>query len=197
VKSRSGYTIIELLVVVAIMAITAGTLVSFNRLGQDQVTMYVEASKIVDVILRAKSLAISAYREPGRATCAHGIFIDTATNPGTFSLNRYLKKEATGGSSPVPCASIGSSTSKISYYDPRVVESSSSTLSRGIVFDAVETNISNIIFRPPDPEIFFFNPNGDISLGRTGTIVIKNSNSGDKIRIVVGQGGQITYNFID
>ncbi|MEK7094183.1 MAG: prepilin-type N-terminal cleavage/methylation domain-containing protein [Patescibacteria group bacterium] len=206
---RSGYTIIELLVVVAIMAITSATLISFNRLGQDQTTLYVEASRVIDIILRAKSLAISAYRDPGgRLTCAHGLHIDQLSSPASggsasptgnksFSLSAYLKKEA-GGTDPVfPCADITSSTARMDNYDRVVVQSSVYQLASGITFDRAETNAADIIFRPPDPQIVFFKPDGTPFPNSSTSIVITSKDGSDKIRISVGQGGQVTYNFVD
>ncbi len=191
---------IELLVVVAIMAIISGTLVSFSRIGHDQVTLYVEASKVIDVILRSKSLAISAYRDPdvSRVTCAHGLSIDLASDPGKFSLNRYLKKLQPDPSIPVPlCANIGSSTSIISNYDRVVAERGEYVLSRNVVFDASETTAADIVFRPPDPQIYFFAPDGTKLRASSSSIVVKNKNGSGRIRITVGQGGQVAYNFID
>jgi hypothetical protein len=110
-------------------------------------------------------------------------------------LNRYLKKQS---GTITPCANISSSTAVISNYDLVVAGSSSYVLAKDVVFDAVGTTISNIIFRPPDPQISFFDKNGVILPSAVnGSIVIMNSSGGGKINISVGPGGQITYNFVD
>lgn len=198
-RTRKGYTLIELLVVVAIMAITAGTLISFSKIGQDQTTLYIEASKIIDVALRAKALAISAYKDPNdtRISCAHGITLDLRPGENSFSLTRYLRKSPTDEA----CATMGNSNllSLGDRFERAVAESSTYVLSKGIVFDLASTTISDIAFRPPDPQIFFFDKSGMLPAPplRSGTIVIMDENGQSRIQIVIGQGGQITYNFIN
>lgn len=199
IRSREGYTLVELFVVVAIMIMMVGVLVSFSQLGQDQTNLYVEASKIIDVVLRSKSLAISAYRDPnfiGRATCGHGLSIDLSGDANTFHLVRYLKGE---DPTDEPCSAIGNPSPNPlgARYDRAVAESSTYELAGGIRFDSTLTNVADVVFRPPDPQLYFFGQDGMIlPLTSTSSIVIQDNGGRSKIRIVVGPGGQITYNFI-
>ena len=85
-----GFTLIEILVVVAVSAIVMGSFIAYNSASRAQIALSVEQAKIAQVILRAKSLTISSYTQdlgspPFR--CGYGFSVDY---PGrSYSLNRY------------------------------------------------------------------------------------------------------------
>lgn len=62
---RSGFTLLEILIVISITIMISGIAISYNGSTQQQIGLYVEVQKLAELILRAKSLAVSTYRDPG------------------------------------------------------------------------------------------------------------------------------------
>jgi prepilin-type N-terminal cleavage/methylation domain-containing protein len=170
--SRRGYTIIELLVVVAITALLAGFVFSIGGNGRQQLTLMVERAKIAQVIFRARSLAISTYNQPV-PPCAYGVHFDYGH--GTYALNSY-----TG----TPCSSIsnvsGVSTPVETY-----------KLGAGVVYGTGSSPLSDILFFPPDPATLVF-----INAGATSSeasVYLSTSDGSGGSSIDVSSAGQITF----
>jgi len=57
-KKRDGFTLIEMLIVIALMAIMATVFLSYDRSGERQVILIGEQAKVVALLNRAKTLAM-------------------------------------------------------------------------------------------------------------------------------------------
>src|SRR5206468_841965 len=94
-----GFTILEILVVIGITLMISALAITYKSQSQRQVSLYVETQRVVELILRAKSLAVSTYKDPNTVSdptlvaCGYGIDINYASN--TYSLFSY--KIPTGG----------------------------------------------------------------------------------------------------
>ena len=78
-NSRKGYTLIEMLVVIAVTAILTGMVLVYNRSGEKQIILHRDEARVVGVINRAKSLALQNFRDPtlsGYDFCAFGVHFD-------------------------------------------------------------------------------------------------------------------------
>ncbi len=74
-KKRGGYTLIETLIVIAIMAILASMLLAYNNSSTNNVALYADQATIAGVLGRAKSLALEKWNGNGSggAACAFGV----------------------------------------------------------------------------------------------------------------------------
>jgi|GEM_PF-836052 len=74
---KSGFTLIEILVIITTLSLLSGILIVYNRSTERQILLFREQAKIINLILRAKSLALSTYTKSG-SPCAYGIHLDQA-----------------------------------------------------------------------------------------------------------------------
>lgn len=110
--SRAGFTLLEMLVVIGITTLLAAVAITYSKVGQDETALTVETSKIAEVILQAKELAINTYGATatgGYKACGFGVHFDFSdpSNP-TYSLFAY--SVLNNGSSNLPCPSLASTT---------------------------------------------------------------------------------------
>jgi len=177
-----GFTIVEVLVAVAITSLLASILILYSGTSRAQVTLMVERAKVVQVVLRAKSLAIETYASrPG--LCGYGVRL---LNQTTYQLISYASPLGTAG-----CAGIVS----INDGNAQVLDTFVLTtgLSFGIGPSALEWSKNDaIFFLPPDPKSLIWI--GGIKQGdaASGVIYLKSSD-GAIIKVTVGAGGQVSY----
>ncbi len=130
---RSGFSLIELTVVIAILAITA-SLVTVNF---SSVRVRQELSKFAGTLRRAQSLALSGSGIQDNAVCGYGLHF--------LSQNQYILFEGRTASG-LPCGL----TSRL--YKPgidRIVETFTITAA-GVVVE----NFPDVFFEPPDPKVY-------------------------------------------
>ena len=98
---RKGFTVLELLIVISITVMMSALAISYRSSTQQQVGLYVEVQKLAELILRAKSLAISTYNDPGQVlpfdvvNCGYGINVDYDRNG--YDLFSYQVKRVGQG----------------------------------------------------------------------------------------------------
>jgi len=147
--------LIEVLIVVAITAMLSGIAIVYSHVGQSQISLSIEESKIAQLILEAKELSIATY-STDQATCAYGVSFDFTDQ--TYSLFAYNS----AANSPVPggrpiCPSIASTSVAIVTRDMdeyaggswRVHVAQGVALKQGS--GAASNTIQDVLFYPPDP----------------------------------------------
>lgn len=187
-KSNQGFTLIEVLVVLGIMSLLTGVLVIYSRTGERQILMFREQAKIINVILRAKNLALNTYIAEG-SPCAYGVHFDPilkeirifrdldangqtddcdSTDPGLKPDNVYTPS----GSSPNP-----------EDLDPPIVEK----LDPGLTF-VEPIGVTDVVFIPPNPDTVI---TPDPAPANEGIIEIAAPDGSSK-RIKINNFGQVT-----
>ncbi len=68
----SGFTLLEMLVVIFVMVILTAVVITFSRIGERRVLLLREQSKLIGAISRAKSMAMGMYAKE-TLPCAYGI----------------------------------------------------------------------------------------------------------------------------
>ena len=86
-RSRSGFTLIEVLIVIAISAMLAGIAIGYSGVGRNQTALSVEETKISQFILQARTLAIATYGNTN-GVCGYGVSFNPTTQ--TYSLFAYV-----------------------------------------------------------------------------------------------------------
>ncbi len=166
---RSGFSIIEMLVVMSILILLTSTLVLYNRAGERQIIVLREKARLIGTILRAKSLALNTLIEDEPA-CGYGvhaeegkyfIFSDRAIDCGTSDR-------------------IYGSSSDVIVADTEVV------LDQAVGFESI--GAADIVFVPPDPKVFL---NGGTALD-LGTLVIASPDGTSRGTITITNAGQIS-----
>lgn len=191
-QSKRGFTFLELLVVMAIMLLVFGVIIIYGNVGDEQIRVYTDSASVIQTILRSRSLAITAYWPEGRRVCGYGFHIK---NSKEYEIVRYDRLSDPSE----PCRDVGMLGKNIAtQYD--VVVGSTGVLDTGVTFDLDQSLPGNntipfyILFRPPDPDIYFYRDDGSIfpDTVTEGSFLLK-TDKGTKMRITVGLGGQVTY----
>lgn len=179
---RSAFTLIEVLVVIAITSLLAGLILSYSSTSRDRVALYVEQAKLSQTIAKAKSLTVSTYNDPV-IPCGYGVHMDYAE--GTYSLFSY--GVAPGSNQPAECDNI-------------------TTLDPGLRMDVVTERLpANLVFEDPDgqaiEDILFLPPNpdtwiwlyGDTSTSTEGRVPVTSRSGSFSVYVLVSNAGQISF----
>lgn len=147
-----GFTLIEILVVVAVSVIVTGSFIVYNSVSRAQVALSVEQAKIAQLILRAKSLTISSYTQDigsPNIRCGYGFSVDYAGR--SYSLNRY-DVSSNAECDAIYTNQVGSGFGNIS----EVVQLEKYFLDSNLNFQASGTSdeLEDVLFIAPDPKTF-------------------------------------------
>ncbi|TSC96602.1 MAG: hypothetical protein Athens071426_163 [Parcubacteria group bacterium Athens0714_26] len=165
-KSVKGYTLIELLVVLSILTMLSSILVVYSRTGERQLILYKDQAKIINSIIRAKSLAVQSF-SAGENVCGYGAYFDQS---GKIIIFKDLSNDC---------------LSSDSVYSGPDEDVQTDQLDGRLSFSSLDFN--SVLFIPPDPIILF---DGQNSPGVKNIII---SGGGDSVvKVAVNSAGQIT-----
>ncbi|MEK7193236.1 MAG: hypothetical protein AAB652_00400 [Patescibacteria group bacterium] len=194
----TGFTVIELLVVVGITASLASLLVVYGGSARQFNTISVEQAKIGQVILRAKSLAVATFNQPP-VPCGYGVAFNAVSSTYTlFSYDVYVgnKKDCgtinvihTNNPQPSDCGPGFDPSSP----PPRCyIEIETHALNSGLKFDSAGNTdaMDFVFFRPPDPRTYLFPDPPRISEKR---VYLKTLDGGVSRVVTVNLAGQISF----
>src|SRR3989338_11121160 len=126
-NQKKGFTLIEMVVVLGITIMLMGAMSVYKGIGTDQIKLFTEGAKVMQIILQAKSFAISSWLVKGQTVCGYGFRKTSATN---FAVVRYAVES---DSCPNMDDSAMGSFSSFNFKDPPEIISSSN-LSQGLSF---------------------------------------------------------------
>lgn len=82
-RNEKGFTIVEMVVVIAIMGLISGIMVAYNRTSDEKIALFSDEAKVVGVLQRAKAFALE---KRGNA-CAFGVHFE---EPATMIIFQDL-----------------------------------------------------------------------------------------------------------
>ena len=209
---QKGFTLVEILVVVAITALISGIVISYSKVGENQVGLYVETQKIASAILRAKSLAIATF---DLRQCSDGAdndgdsLIDFPSDPGCAGQNDPTER------TEILCGygfdiDYKNRTYRVFSYEPaattcsgiNLIQNSSKValfnsvyvLPQGIAWDATPPdNLRALLFVPPAPlTLISTNPGGSVA-SIPGKIYLSTADGTAQTVITVDLAGQVDF----
>jgi prepilin-type N-terminal cleavage/methylation domain-containing protein len=191
-KRRSGFTIIELIVVLALTAIFSTFAILYSSTSRNEVALSVESQKIGQLILEAKSLSIATYKSPGSASCGYGFVLNLNTNPQTYSIFSYSPAGAP------PCASDYSlGTTGINAPVEEIAYTGGTwqiPVSQGVKIVGGTDPLAMVLFYPPNPDIFLSEDNATFDVPpKTLHIYLTTIDGKNNATISVSPGGQVTF----
>jgi len=163
---NKGFTVIEILVIVAVLSLLTTILLLNIRTGQNQIILFREQTKIIGILSRAKYLAISTFGREG-VPCGYGVHFNKTS--GVFLIFKDLA---------VDC---GASDKKYSGAS-EIYESYQ--LDPAVMFDG-PTSL-DVLFIPPEP-LVVITPTQD-----PATIVVKPIGAENQVFIKINSAGQIS-----
>ena len=192
--NRKGFTIVEMLIVLAITALLSTLAIVYTHVGQNQISLSIEESKVAQLILQARELSIATY-STNAATCAYGVSFNYAAQ--TYSLFAYNSAVNTGGR--FICPSLASTTAAIAAGSMAKYGGGSWQVhpANGVVlkdFGAGSSTIDDILFYPPDPFTLISTDGGSTFQSPTPTAYIYlGTADGATTRIItINPAGQVS-----
>jgi prepilin-type N-terminal cleavage/methylation domain-containing protein len=199
---RSGFTLIESLVVIAVTTVLLGSLIFSSHGGQGQIAFFKEESTLVGVFLQARSFALDAFQptlqpSPGSSddlgvterVCAWGVHVDPVA--GEYVLFRDL--DPAGPGSDCTGASKDYTPALNEAFDSFIVHPLLRITCVGILPGSCQSATSiDILFTPPTPKVTFAP-----DLAGTGESLIVRLELADGTRtsdISVTKGGSVNVN---
>ncbi len=179
---REAFTLVEVLIVVAVTALLSSFLLVYNNNSRKQIALFVEQAKIAQIITKAKSQAISTYATGGGvAVCGYGVQFNYAE--GSYDIFRYEYDR--------DCDTLTRATAVFDDFHVKPVEGLHFTLNQSLEFNGTQDDaVSYVLFVPPDPRTII--RVGDVSRS-SGSIYVKAKNSQESAKVMIGSAGQINY----
>ena len=176
-RACKGFTLVEVLVTIGILAILLSTMVGITRTGDQQVLLSKEQSLLLVALNRAKASALQTFFQPNHP-CGYGIFIDIANSSYTLFQDQPTN--------PTDC-----STANNTFDAPGEILTLGTTpqiytLPPGVQFGPA-TNVSSVIYIPPNPDVYI--NNGTLQVG---IIMLQSINATAVRSIQINNAGQIT-----
>lgn len=182
----NGFTLVEIIVVVAITTILTGALIVYSRQSERQILLNVEKAKIAQTILRLKSLTLSSYTKPPTSPppCSYGFYVDYTRE--VYGLFEYVPPEGCENILTVTAIDTGPNFFR---------EIESSTLDKSLDFNIGPSRIGYLIFVPPDPKLILFNESKqEDTLLAPMTVYLKTKDSSLEAKITINNvTGQLSF----
>jgi prepilin-type N-terminal cleavage/methylation domain-containing protein len=187
-QNTKGFTMTEILAVLGIMSLLTGILITYSRTGERQILLFREQAKIINVVLRAKSLALNTYIEEG-SPCAYGVHFD----PALKEIRILRDLDANGQTDD--CDSTDPGLKPDNIYTPSAFSPNPEDLNPPVVekLDAILSfsepiGITDIVFIPPNPDTII---TPDPAPSNEGSIEIISLDGSFK-KIKINNFGQVT-----
>ncbi len=174
-KTRWGFSVIEMLVVMSILVALSSLVILYNRTGELQIFLLREQARLISTVIRAKSLALNTLIEDTPA-CGYGVHIDVST--GVLPSRYFIYRDR----------AINCRTSDRIYTaaSDEIVSGTEVALPSQVVFGDIA--VRDILFVPPAPQAFL-----DGSQALTEADIVMKSNDGKtKATVTINNAGQIS-----
>lgn len=177
-----GFSLIEILVVIGVTTIITGVFIAYSSGSREVLALSLEKAKVAQLILRAKSFALSTKTETGVFICGYGLLVDETSE--TFTLFRYEGDRA-------ECAAAESNLLNPSLV--RIIESH--ILGPSVRFDqrVLRGNeLESVLFIPPEPTAVIV-AGGDVTAGAAVIYLRGVGSAARKAAITVSPNGQVSF----
>ncbi|MEK9180554.1 MAG: prepilin-type N-terminal cleavage/methylation domain-containing protein [Patescibacteria group bacterium] len=201
---NKGFTLIEILIVLAVTVLISSYVISYSKVGQNQVALEIETQKIANLILAAKAAAVATLDTPerqsartaqGRIICGYGFEI-TYSDPASYRIFSYEPQAAT-------CTNINPIRPQDRFSIPSgLLPSPSAVVSANVLLNEKPCSVTPcdalhvVLFVPPNPETLL-SRNGKGALPPTRErdlrVYLETADGSAKKIITVTQSGQVDF----
>ena len=168
-RTKKGFTLIEILIMLGIMSMLSGVMLVYSRSSEKLVVLAREQARIISLMARAKSFSLQTYID-GTSACGYGIHIDKGEN--AIIVFRDLDADCPESDNIYAADSDESVEKFILSKDVRIKSS----------------DATDILFIPPDPQVVIDNN----PVNERVNIVLETSDGNSQVVIKMNSSGQIT-----
>lgn len=179
--SQSGFTLIEVLVVLTITIMLSAFLIVYGSGSRQQISLSVEAAKITQVIMRAKSLAVSTFNSPV-LPCGYGVHFDYST--GAYNIFQYQETSTS-------CAGLNPGFLMSSFPPRQIIQQFQ--VDPNVRLIAGSKQVEDILFIPPNPRVIIWDGGSYLAASDDGLIRIGAKTGTGEIDVRVDVAGQVTF----
>lgn len=175
-----GFTIIEVLIVVAITILLSSSLITYTSTARQQIALYAEEAKLGQTIYRAKSLALSSRSMTvgSQQICGYGVHFDY--DYMKYSIFSYLKPQN------LNCKDISAIDGN---YENTI---STFNVNKNLKLVPAEKGIYDVLFIPPDPLTLMRTEGGTVNNGSAAAI-LKTADGSLYFTITVNSNGLVDF----
>lgn len=183
---RSGFTLVEVMVVMSVTAMLSALILVYNASTRETLRLFTEKARVAQLVFRAKSLALSTYTEGGIERCGYGVRFDRGA--GKYALVSYA---------PPSCADRAQVRTNPEYFEE--VQLSSFTLPPTLEFrdrasaGVTGEQLSYVLFLPPDPTILLARDDGSLITTGDGEVRLGIKDRETDAIVSVNGAGQVTF----
>jgi prepilin-type N-terminal cleavage/methylation domain-containing protein len=181
---NSGFTLIEVLIVVAISAMLAALAIGYSGVERDQAALSVEETKISQFILQARALALATYGNTAGTACGYGVSFNPSQR--TYSVFAYVPGGECPSVSDITSAPGAATEARYTDETWEVHPQDDITLPA-----SAPDTLSLILFYPPDPTTFLFGASGDPM--SQASIYLESADGKSSRTISVNSAGQVSF----
>ncbi len=143
-NKNSGFTLIEMLIVLGVTILLSGLLIIYSRESEDFSLILRTRTQVISDINRAKNLAINSQTvENNQPTCGYGIYFNTSNN------------------SYIIFADLSSNCEKSTHIRNSADTKDIETIPLPSKIVLSKSDIQQVFFLPPDPTVYFEPPISD------------------------------------
>lgn len=156
-KNLGGFTLIEILVVIAISAVLTGAMVSYSHRSRQQISLNLEKAKITQAIQRARSLTLAGFTDPPTVPppCSYGLRVDYINETyDVFTYNDPSPGIKCSEYTTINQLAVGDLTAFQSIGSPEKLPDDLSFINAEI------DTLGYLIFLPPNLEVYLFDEAG-------------------------------------
>lgn len=142
ILNSSGFTLFEMLMSMSIISLIAATLILYTRTGEQQITLFKEQAKVLNMLVRTRNLGITSFIKSASSTS-----FATSSLPCGYGMHFEISGEMT------IFQDMASDCALADHIYSGVAEAfESSTLAADISFDSL--SLTDVVFVPPQPLVF-------------------------------------------
>lgn len=155
-KTKQGFTLIEVIVTLAVMSVLSSLLIVYTRSSELQIKILKDKATFIGALYRARSLALNTFQSEG-VDCGYGIYVPDERH--------YVVWRDLGGSD-------GCKSANKKYDEPQEILEEAHELTSGVTFRnfGEQDFLRSLLFIPPDPSI----------------ITVPEKSSGGQFRLIMG-----------
>jgi len=184
-EPSSGFTLVELMVVLSIITVLTSILVGYSKQNSKYLLLSTTQARVLSIVSRAKFLSIETFffqdlggPGPSRKTCGYGVHVDTSANEIFIFQDR---RPAMAGCPANNIWNPGLDARLTGELDSVKINPELMTLGG---------TLRNVVFVPPDPEVYINGPSGDESASIDITLV----DTTGSFSVTVTNAGQVKAN---